>query len=48
MQMINKKMIWQGESLVEKIENAVVKIVGVVFVVALIYVYLGDIINAIY
>jgi hypothetical protein len=47
MKMINKKLIWQGEDLIEKIENAVVKIAGVGFVVTLIYVYLKDIINAI-
>jgi len=37
--MANKKMLWQGDDLIEKIENVIEKIAGILLVALLIYAY---------
>ena len=37
--MENKNLLWHGEDLVEKVENIVIKIIGVGIVALLVYVY---------
>lgn len=36
-----KKLFWQGDDIVEKIENILTKIAGVVIVALLVYAYLS-------